>query len=72
MAMTETTAILAIVGGCAVIIFAFVIKQFYAARSLLGVSLSGRQIQTWKGRLLFVGVGAFLILIGVTFFLFDQ
>jgi hypothetical protein len=44
------------------------IKQFYAARGALGVTVSNRPIATWKGRLLFCIVGAAMILVGVRFF----
>jgi hypothetical protein len=47
-------------------------KQFYAARGVLGVTVSNRQIATWKGRLLCLIVGAAMVLVGVKFFLFDQ
>jgi hypothetical protein len=47
------------------------IKQFYAARGALGVTVSNRPIATWK-RLLFCIVGAAMILVGVRFFLFGQ
>jgi hypothetical protein len=70
--MNETKAILAIIVGSAAIILGLTIKQFYAARGVLGVTMSNRQIATWKGRLLFVVVGTVMVLVGIKFFLFDQ
>jgi hypothetical protein len=70
--MNETKAILAIVVGGAVIILGLTMKQFYAARGALGVTVSNRQITTWKGRLLFLIVGTVMVLVGIKFFLFDQ
>ena len=70
--MNETKAILAIVIGSVVIIAGLTMKQFYAARGVLGVTVSNRQIATWKGRLLCLIVGVAMVLVGVKFFLFDQ
>jgi hypothetical protein len=70
--MNETKAILAIVVGSAVIILGLTMKQFFAARGTLGVTVSNRQIATWKGRLIFLIVGALMVLVGIKFFLFDQ
>ena len=70
--MNETKAILAIIVGTAAIILGLTIKQFYAARGSLGVTVSDRQIATWKGRLLFMIVGSLMVLLGIKFFLFDQ
>jgi hypothetical protein len=70
--MNETKAILAIIVGTAAIILGLTIKQFYAARGALGVTVSNRQIATWKGRLLFLIVGTATVLVGIKFFLFDQ
>lgn len=70
--MKETKAVLAIVIGSVVIIVGLTVKQFYAAKGALGVTVSNRQIATWKGRLLVLIVGAAMVLVGVKFFLFDQ
>jgi hypothetical protein len=70
--VNETKAILAIVVGIVAIILGLTIKQFYAARGDLGVTVSDRQITTWKGRLLFFIIGAAMVLVGVKFFLFDR
>lgn len=70
--MNETKAILAIVFGCVMIIFAFFIKQFYAGRGIWSVSLSDRQIPAWLGRLLFIVVGLAALLVGVRFLLVNR
>jgi hypothetical protein len=70
--MNEAKAILAIVAGCVMIVLAVGIKQFYAARGILGVSLSDKQIATWKGRLLFLAIGIVMLLVGIKFILLDQ
>jgi hypothetical protein len=70
--MSEAKAILALVAGCVMIVLALSIKQFYATKGILGVSLSNKQIPTWKGRLLFLAIGAAMLLVGIKFFLFDQ
>ena len=70
--MNQTKAILAIVAGSATIILGLTITQFYAARGTLGVTVSNRQIATWKGRLLFLIVGTAMLLVGLKFFLLDQ
>ena len=70
--MNQTKAILAIIAGSAAIILGLTIKQFYAARGTFGVTVSNRQIATWKGRLLFLIVGTTMLLVGIKFFLFDQ
>lgn len=70
--MNETKAILAIIGGVAMIVAGFTIKQFYAARGMFGAALSDRKIATWQGRLLFLIIGVVMLLVGLKFFLFDQ
>jgi hypothetical protein len=70
--MSEAKAILAIVAGCVMIVLALCIKQFYAAKGILGVSLSNKQIPTWQGRLLFVVIGVVMVLVGIKFFVFEQ
>ena len=70
--MNETKAILLIVAGSVAIILGLTVKQFYAARGVLGVTSSNRQIATWKGRAIFLVVGAFMLLIGIKFFLVGQ
>lgn len=70
--MNATKAIPAITVGSAAIILGITIKQFYAARGTLGVTVSNRRIATWKGRLLFLIVGTLMVLVGIKFFLFDQ
>ena len=70
--MNETKAILAIIVGSVAIVLGLTIKQFYAARGALGVTVSNRPIAIWKGRLLFFIVGAAMVLVGIKFFLFDQ
>jgi hypothetical protein len=67
--MNETKAILLIAAGSVAIILGLTVKQFYAARGALGVTSSNRQIATWKGRAIFLVVGAFMLLIGIKFFL---
>jgi len=67
--MSETKAILAIVGGCVMIVLAFCIRQFYAGK---GMSLSSRPIPTWFGRLIFIFVGLFAIFIGIRFLVINQ
>jgi hypothetical protein len=70
--MNEAKAILAIVGGIAMIVLGFTIKQFYAAKGMFGAALSNRKIATWQGRLLFLVIGVVMLLVGFKFFLFDQ
>lgn len=70
--MNETKAILAIIVGSVAIFLGLTIKQFYAARGALGVTVSNRQIATWRGRLLFLIIGTVMVLVGIKFFLFDQ
>jgi hypothetical protein len=72
MAMTETQAILGIIGGCAMIILSVTAKQFYAARGIFGVTSSNRKILTWQGRLLFLVVGIVMFFFGASFFFFDR
>jgi hypothetical protein len=68
--MNEIKAILATVAGCAMIFFGFTLKQFYAAKGLYGAGL-GHPVARWKGRLLFVAVGAGFLLIGFKYLFFD-
>ena len=70
--MSETKAVLALVAGAVAIVLGLTIKQFYASRGSLGVTVSDRPISTWKGRLLFLAVGTLLVHIGLKFFLFEQ
>jgi hypothetical protein len=70
--MNETKALLAIIGGIAMIIAGFTIKQFYAAKGMFGAALSDRKIATWQGRLLFLVIGVAMLLVGIKFFVFDQ
>ena len=70
--MSETKAILAIVGGCAMIILAFCIKQFYAGKGIWSASLSNRQIPTWLGRVLFILIGSTALFIGIRFLVANQ
>ena len=70
--MNGTKAILAIVAGGVMILLALGIKQFYAAKGILGASLSNQKIPNWKGRLLFVAIGAIMLMVGINFFLFGH
>ena len=53
------------------IFFGFTIKQFYAANGMYGAVSSDRKVARWKGRLLFVAVGAGFLLIGFKYLFFD-
>ena len=53
------------------IFFGFTIKQFYAAKGMYGAVSSDRKVARWKGRLLFVAVGAGFLLIGFKYLFFD-
>ena len=70
--MNETKAIIGIVVGCAAIFAGFTIKQFYVGNILavLGSS-SCRPVARWKGRLLFVVVGAAFLFFGLAYFFFN-
>lgn len=70
--MNEAKAILAIVAGSVAIVFSLLVKQFYAARGVLGVTLSKRKVPRWQGRLLWLLVGISLLSVGVRFLLFGQ
>jgi hypothetical protein len=68
--MTETKAIIAIVVGFAAIYFGFTIKQFYAAKALYG-AVGGHEVARWKGRLLFLIVGALSLVAGFAYFYYN-
>ena len=70
--MNDAKAILAIIGGVAMIVVGFTIKQFYAARGMFGAALSDRKIATWQGRLLFLIIGVVMLLVGLKFFWLGQ
>jgi hypothetical protein len=70
--MTETKAIIAIIAGCGMIYFGVTMKQFYAAKGLYGAVLSDRKVARWKGRLLFLVVGAVLLFVGIKDLFFDM
>jgi hypothetical protein len=62
--MTEARAIFFVVIGSLAIYGGFTSKQFYAIRS-------DRKVARWKGRLLFVVVGAVFLLVGIKYFFYD-
>jgi hypothetical protein len=70
--MNEAKAVIAIIAGSGMIYAAFTMKQFYAAKGLYGAVLSDRKAATWKGRLLFVVVGAVLLFVGFKDLFFDM
>jgi hypothetical protein len=70
--MNETTAVIAIIAGSGMIYAGFAVKQFYAAKGLYGAVLSDRKVARWKGRLLFLVVGAMLLFVGFKYFFFDM
>jgi len=72
MAVTQTQAIIGIVGGSVMIVLSLIAKQFYAARGVFGVTGSNRKIATWQGRLLFLVVGITLLASGLSFFFYDH
>jgi len=63
--MSDTTAIVVIIIGLAMIALGVIIKQFYAGRGDYGVALSDKKIPRWAGRLLFIGIGAVFLLVGI-------
>jgi hypothetical protein len=72
MALTQTQAIIGIVGGSVMIVLSLTAKQFYAARGVFGVTVSNRKIPTWQGRLLFLVVGIVMFAFGLSFFFYDH
>jgi hypothetical protein len=67
--MTTNNAILEIVLGCALMVFAFVNKRFYASKGYGGAT--DKEVPRWAGRLLFAGGGTLFIIAGVTHLLLD-
>ena len=55
--VSTNMAVLSIVIGVTAIVLGLTVKQFYAASGFYGAGGRGRPIATWKGRLLFVGIG---------------
>jgi hypothetical protein len=62
--MTDTSAIIAIIIGFAMIALGVTIKQFYAAKGMYG-ELSDKKIPRWAGRLLFIVIGTVFLLVGI-------
>jgi hypothetical protein len=65
--MSETKAILSIIVGFVTVVLSLMVKQFYAARGVLGVTLSDRKIPRWQGRLLGLVVGGLMIFAGLNY-----
>jgi hypothetical protein len=62
--MTDSSAIIAIIFGLGMIALGVTIEQFYAAKGMYG-ALSDKKIPRWQGRLLFIGIGAVFLLVGI-------
>jgi membrane protein DedA with SNARE-associated domain len=70
--MYETKAVIAVVVGCAIIIFCFSPLQEHYTRILYGASASNRKIPTWLTRLVGSFVGTLFLIIGFTYLLFGR
>ena len=64
--MTTASAISEVVFGCALLFIGFANQRFYWMK---GLSSGNKEAPKWVGRLLFVVIGAVLVLLGMRFFL---
>jgi hypothetical protein len=70
--MNADKAIMLIIVGGIFLVLGITINQFYAAKGILGVSLSDKPIATWKGRLIFLTVGSVFCALGIAYFFSDH
>jgi len=65
--VNATTAAEGILAGCIAVTVGLINKRFYWRK---GWFSGDKEAPRWVGRLLFIGVGAGLILVGLRFFIF--
>jgi hypothetical protein len=67
--VNATTAALGILAGCVAVIVGLMNKRFYWRK---GWFSGDKESPRWVGRLLFIGIGAVCILVGLRFFIFGS
>ena len=65
--MNAATAALGMLAGCVAVVVGLINKHFYWRK---GWFSSDKAAPRWVGRLLFIGIGAVCILVGLRFFIF--
>jgi len=70
--MDADKAVLSIIVGGIFLVAGLTINQFYAAKGILGGSLSDKPIAKWKGRLLFLLIGIVFCSMGIAYFFSDH